>query len=152
MKLSSVALGGLLAVAPLGQTAALAYTFTPAGTRALMRGSVILAGPNGGFRCKAHFVIKTPAASSDKHAARISSMKVEGDPPCDTVGFFPPSIAHATGLNKGRTGILYNVPGEGVVCETDLFFTVDASGDWTFPPGTCFVGTLRTNPPVTITP
>ena len=94
-----------------------AYMFTPPDIKARLRGSVTLTGPDGPFRCKADFIIKTPSTTSGKHDAKITEATVSGPSPCNTVEFFPDYFLRANGPNKGNAGIVYALPGVGNICE-----------------------------------
>jgi hypothetical protein len=153
-RLTSAALAALSIAGPASP-----YTLWPLNTRSHMTGTLKFV--NGqhqpAFRCKVDLVIRTrnPEKGSRKDSEIISVKIVYPSKSCkeDTL-FNDPLPWDAGALNASMAAIaIGGWRGAGASCsQAETPFTVDANGVWTAPAGNCFVGTLTTNPPITISP
>ena len=132
-------------VALAAANAASAYHFNPPDASVHLHGKMTFTPNEGGspFTCNVTMELKT------KHQ-HISAIKFPKGNCHVTLNDFPWGVA----ILKANSGEILNDGyfGNGTCNEMFSTFQVDGSGTWTLPPGQCFSGTFKSNPPTTIVP
>jgi hypothetical protein len=122
-----------------------AYSWSPPYASVHLHGLITFTPNEGGspFTCTVTLDFKTKKS-------RIYAVKF----PKGNCGVGFNDLPWGVGISNANSGYIESngYDGKGTCVQRQATYEVNKSGVWKLPPGQCFSGTLRSNPPVTIVP